>query len=146
MMFLQYRKHNEPSYLGARLKKKILRKKEKTYLSIHPMFPWWLSSKEPACLCRRHGLNPWAGKIPWRRKWQATPGFLPLEPHAVKSLVGYSPWGCKRVGHDSATKTANNPRSHLNNRVVDTWRFHVISIGKTHPSCAVSLDSGKANE
>ena len=33
------------------------------------------------------------GKIPWRRKWQSTPGFLPGEPHGQRSLWGYSPWG-----------------------------------------------------
>ena len=27
----------------------------------------------------RHGLNPWAGKIPWKRKWQPTPVFWPGE-------------------------------------------------------------------
>ena len=27
-------------------------------------FPWWLSSKEPACRCRRRGLDPWVRKIP----------------------------------------------------------------------------------
>jgi len=27
----------------------------------------------------RCGFDPWVGKIPWRRKWQATPGFLPSE-------------------------------------------------------------------
>ena len=26
------------------------------------------------------------------------------ESHAQRSLEGYSPWGCKRVGHDLATK------------------------------------------
>ena len=25
---------------------------------------------------RRHGFNPWVGKIPWNRKWQPTPVFL----------------------------------------------------------------------
>ena len=25
--------------------------------------PWWLSSKELACQCRRHGFDPWSGKI-----------------------------------------------------------------------------------
>ena len=39
--------------------------------------PWWLSSKESACQCRRHGFDPWVGKIPWSRKWQPTPVFLP---------------------------------------------------------------------
>ena len=31
----------------------------------------------------------------WRRKWQLTPLFLLGESHGRKSLVGYSPWGCK---------------------------------------------------
>ena len=35
------------------------------------------------------------GKIPWRRKWQSTPVFLPGESHGRRSLVGYSPWGGK---------------------------------------------------
>ena len=34
------------------------------------------------------------GKIPWRRKWQPTPVFLPGKSHGW-SLVGYSPWGSK---------------------------------------------------
>ena len=35
------------------------------------------------------GLNPWAGKFPWRRKWQPTPVFLPEKSHRLRSLVGY---------------------------------------------------------
>ena len=31
----------------------------------------------------------------WRRKWQSTPVFLAGEFHRQKSLMGYSPWGCK---------------------------------------------------
>ena len=41
-----------------------------------------LSGKESACQCRRHkrhGFDPWVGKIPWRRGWQPTPFFLPGE-------------------------------------------------------------------
>ena len=26
--------------------------------------PWWLSSKESTCQCRRHGSDPWSRKIP----------------------------------------------------------------------------------
>ena len=40
-------------------------------------------------------FNPWARKIPWRRKWQPTPVFLPGKSHGWRSLAGYSPWGCK---------------------------------------------------
>ena len=45
--------------------------------------------------CKRPGFDPWVGKIPWRRKWQPTPVFLPGESHGGRSLVGYSPWGRK---------------------------------------------------
>ena len=61
-------------------------------------FPCGTSGKEPACQFRRHkrcGLNPWVGKIPWRRKWQPIPVFLPGESHGQKSLAGCNPWGCK---------------------------------------------------
>ena len=44
---------------------------------------------------RRPGLDPWVGKIPWRRKWQPTPVLLPGEFHGGRRLVGYSPWGRK---------------------------------------------------
>ena len=69
--------------------------------------PRWLSGKDSACQCRRRrrwGFNPWVGKIPWRRKWQPTPVFLPRESHGQRILVGYSPWGCRRVRHDLVTK------------------------------------------
>ena len=41
--------------------------------------PRWLSGKESTCQFRnrrRRRLDPWIGKIPWRRKWQPTPLFL----------------------------------------------------------------------
>ena len=40
--------------------------------------------------------------MPWRRKWQPTPVFLPGRVHGQKSLAG--PLSHKRVGHDLATK------------------------------------------
>ena len=42
-------------------------------------------------------FNPQVGKIPWRRIWQPTLVFLPREAHGQRSLVGYSPWGCKQL-------------------------------------------------
>ena len=35
-----------------------------------------------------------AGEL-FRRTWQPTPVFLPGKSHGQRSLVGYSPWGCK---------------------------------------------------
>ena len=36
---------------------------------------------------RRLGLHPWVGKIPWRRKWQPTPVFLPGKSHGQRSQL-----------------------------------------------------------
>ena len=58
------------------------------------------SDKEHACQCRSHnrlGFDPWVGKIPWSRKWQPTPIFLPGRSHEQRSLVGYSPLGLATV-------------------------------------------------
>ena len=59
---------------------------------------------------KRHGFDPWVGKIPWRRTWQPTPVFLPGKSHGRRSLVGYSPCGHKES--DLATKSP--PISNLN--------------------------------
>ena len=66
--------------------------------SLPQCFPGGARGKEPTCQCRRrkrHGFNPWVRKIPWRRKWQPTPIYLPGKSHGQRSLVGYSPWGSK---------------------------------------------------
>ena len=81
---------------------KIKRKKHGILLPLgeicqHLLFlnPWWLR-RESVCLKRgRPGFDPWVGKIPWRRKWQPTPVFLPGKSHGRWNLVGYNPWGHK---------------------------------------------------
>ena len=60
--------------------------------------------RSPACQSRRWEFSPWVGKIPWRRKWQPTPVFLPGESRGQRSLAGDSPWGHKSVGHNSVAK------------------------------------------
>ena len=60
-------------------------------------FLWYQESWRP-------GLDPWIGKLPWRREWQPTPALLPGEFRGQKSLAGYSPWG-GTVGHDWAANT-----------------------------------------
>ena len=45
-------------------------------------------------------------KIPWRRKWQPTPVFLPENPQGQRSLVGYSPGG--RPESDTTERLNNN--------------------------------------
>ena len=54
-------------------------------------FPGGSVVKESASQCRNQGFDPGIKKIPWRRKWQPTPVFLPGESHGQRSLAGYSP-------------------------------------------------------
>ena len=71
------------------------------YIQIHTQISiclsWQFSGKESACQCRRPGFNSWVRKIPWRRAWQPTPGFLPGESHGQRNLAGYSPWEPKEL-------------------------------------------------
>ena len=61
----------------------------------HLGFPNGTSGKGTASQCRRH-KHLWGGRIPWRRKWQSTPVFLPGKSHGW-SLLGYSPQGRKEL-------------------------------------------------
>ena len=49
-------------------------------------------------------FDPCVGKIPWCKKWQPSPIFLPGKFHGERSLAGYSPGGSQRVGHGWVTK------------------------------------------
>jgi len=64
--------------------------------------PWWLSSKESACQCRRHGslgqedplekeMATHSSILAWEIPWTEEPGRLPS-------------MGSQRAGHDLATK------------------------------------------
>ena len=67
-------------------------------------FPGGCVVKNPPANSGDTGLIHWVRKIPWRRQWQPTLAFLPGKCHGQRSLAGYSAWGCKRVGNNSATK------------------------------------------
>ena len=80
---------------------------ELPYYCLHPCvsvlitfilgLPRWFCDKEYICKFRRHGFNPWVRKIPWRRKCQPTPVFLPGKSHGQKRLAGYSSWSRKEL-------------------------------------------------
>ena len=56
------------------------------------------NGKESTCQCRRcrrPTFNFWVGKIPWRRKWQPSPVFLPGKSHGQMSLAGTVHGGAK---------------------------------------------------
>ena len=57
---------------------------------IYEDFSEGANGKESACQFRRHkrcSLDPWMGKLPWRRARQHTPVFLLGESHGQRS-----PW------------------------------------------------------
>ena len=58
-------------------------------------FPDDSDSKESTCECRIHEFDHWVRKIPWKRKWQPPPVFLPWKSHGQRNLVGCSPWCLK---------------------------------------------------
>ena len=51
---------------------------------------------ESACDAGDPGLIPGSGRSPGGGEWLLTLVFLPGETHKQRSLVGYSPWGCKQ--------------------------------------------------
>ena len=70
--------------------------------------PGGANSKESTCQCKKlkkHVLDPLVGKMPWNKKWQPTPVFLPGESHGQKSLVSYSPWGRKELDTSEVLST-----------------------------------------
>ena len=73
-------------------------------LIISQGFPGGSEAKKSSCQCRRYGFDPRVGRIPWRRKWQPTPVFLPGKSHGQRSLAVYSLWGHKRVKNNLATE------------------------------------------
>ena len=106
--------------------------------------PRYHSGNDSVCQCRRHerhGFHPWVGKIPWRRKWQPIPVFLPGEFHGQRSLAGYNPWG-----HRESDK-AEWQRTHthtwiLQLRMVRTFRAGLRHSQSRGPPFLASLDRG----
>ena len=77
-------------------------------------YPSWLSGNISACQCRRCRFNPWVGKIPWRRKWQPSPG----KSHGQSSLAAYSPCGRKE---SDRTGRLNTSGSETSESLEDFW-------------------------
>ena len=55
-----------------------------------------------------------------KRKGQPTPVFLPEKFQGQRSLVGYNPWGLKRVQHGLATKPPPAPQQQQQKTAVKT--------------------------
>ena len=63
-------------------------------------------------------VNPQSGKVPWRRKQQPIPVFLPGRSHGQSNLADYSPC-CQIVRHNLTNKTTTKTERYLVHRTND---------------------------
>ena len=66
-------------------------------------FPGVSSGKESAYQCRRRRFSPWVGKNPGVGHGNPLQYSCLENPHRQRSLVGYSPWGCKQLNMTETT-------------------------------------------
>ena len=79
-------------------------------------FPWCSVVKNLLPVLESLGWSL-AGKIPWRRAWQPTPGLLPGESPWMEEPGSLQFMGSHRVGHDWVTK---KQKQHV---LYITWTF-----------------------
>ena len=92
------RSPGEQETIGSGRAGEAIGRKQKREIHTYRFPTGGASSKEPACQSRRYrrcGFNAWLKKIPWRRKRQPIPVFLPGESHGQRDLGGYGPQGHK---------------------------------------------------
>ena len=82
------------------------------YLHISMGFPDSSEGKEFACYVGNPGSIPGSGRYLGEGNGYPPQVFLPGELHRQRSLVGYSPWGSQRVGHDLTTITHTHTHTH----------------------------------
>ena len=81
--------------------------------------PRWHSSKKKSIYqCRRPKrgrFNPWVKKIPWSRKWQPTPVFLPGKFYGQRSWAGCGSQGLEEsdVAERGSTHLVTAPSGSL---------------------------------
>ena len=95
--------------------------------------PWWLSGKVSSCQNRRPGFDSWVRKIPWWKKRQPTPVFLPGKSHGQRSLAAYIYW-VTRVGHNW-TQTLSYGREYI----LVNWSFKGVWVFNIVPSAWMAL-------
>ena len=71
------------------------------------------ASRESTCQCRRCGFDTWIRKIPWNRKQQSSPVFLPGIFHGQRRQAGYSPRGHREVDTTERLTTHTHTHTHI---------------------------------
>ena len=83
-----------------------------------------------------------ASSVPWRRKWQPTPVFLPEKSHGQRSLVGYSAWGHKELDMTDQLSTHACKSPKLSKAIWSfikwqTWVRQVLKLFPALTFCAI---------
>ena len=120
--------------LNLRCLKKIMMMMRET-ASMHCILTTWVfpggtSGKEPACQCRRlrnAGLIPGLGRSPGGRHGNPLQYSCLENPHGQRSLVGYSPLGCRE---SEATQHSQHVQHYLKNFTLLIHLFLIASLGK----------------
>ena len=76
-----------------------------------------LCVRDPPRLFPVYVFTPPILMVPWSRKWQPTPAFLPEKFHGQSSLAGYSPWDHQELvmTEHTHTHTHTHTISHTKN-------------------------------
>ena len=62
--------------------------------------------------CKRWGFNLWVGEIPWSRKWQSSPIFLPGKFHRLGSYIVH---GVSKSQTQLSASTHTHTHTHTHN-------------------------------
>ena len=87
-------------------------------------FPGSLDSEEFACSAGDLSLIPQSGRSPGGGNGNPIQYSCLENPHGQRSLVGYSPWGCKEL--DMTQQTKNFSFTVFNNTVLSRRRFPIV--------------------
>ena len=92
-------------------------------------FPGGSVVKNPPANTGDVGLIPGSGRfVPWRRKWQPTPVFLPGKSHGTEDPSGLQSMGLQRVRHDWVTEHAR----HVGLTLLSLWKTLLLWIQRRH--------------
>ena len=95
------------------------------------VLPRWCSGKGLACQCRRRGFNPWVQKVPWSRKWQPAPVFLPGKSHGQRSLAAAVHEITKSQTQLERTHTHTHTHTHTN--IPQVFFLSLLLLPKSDP-------------
>ena len=111
---------------------------EGSYLQPGREPPSWCSGKESTCQFRRHRFDSWVGKIPWSRKWQPTPVFLPGKFLGQRNLVGYHPWASKEIELSVCMHAHTHTHTHTHKSIENlsrNWPAGILILDFQPPDC-----------